>query len=86
MKYTKTGSLYNAVATKRGIEQENGVMLIAAKLSKKEIDEFNGVIKYKEIDEMSKIELEKKARTKGVELDRREKKSTLIGKVKKIFN
>jgi len=38
------------------------------------------------LEDMSKVELEELAREHGVELDRREKKSTLIGKVKSLID
>jgi hypothetical protein len=88
MKYKKTGQFVKAVAKKNGIFQQNGVMFIKGDFSQAECDEFNGVktnTKSKNINEMNKIELELKARTKGVELDRRKKKSTLTEKVKKLF-
>lgn len=39
----------------------------------------------KSLDEMTKVELEALGRTHGVELDRREKKETLVGKVKNLI-
>lgn len=39
----------------------------------------------KAIEEMTKIELEALGRTQGIELDRRQKKETLVGIVKNLF-
>lgn len=39
----------------------------------------------KSLDEMTKVELEALGRTHGIELDRREKKETLVGKVKTLI-
>lgn len=43
------------------------------------------VVAPKELKDMSKKELEKLARTKGIELDRREKKGTLVKIVQKLI-
>ena len=40
----------------------------------------------KSIDDMTKLELEALARTKGVELDRRKSKSKLLEKVRGLFS
>ena len=42
MKYKKSGPWAKAVAKTTGLYQENGVLLIKGKFTKKEVDEFNG--------------------------------------------
>ena len=47
--------------------------------------EENEAKRNKSIEEMTKIELEALGRTQGIELDRRQKKETLVGIVKNLF-
>jgi hypothetical protein len=91
MKYKKVGPWAKAVAKTTGLYQENGVLLIKGKFTKKEVDEFNGKksISKKKVDEKhsysnrsSKEDLEEFGRTQGIELDRRKSKKSLLKELK----
>jgi hypothetical protein len=86
----------DAVPTRAGWVSGSGELLKSQKLTAGQIDEFYGNVAApevlieapvgnKSIDDMTKRELESLARSEGVELDRRESKSTLIGKVQQLF-
>ena len=90
----------NAVPTANGWEDpDTGELYVSAGFTTEEIDLFNGSsapknaqvlteapVGNKSIDDMTKVELEALARTKGVELDRRKSKSKLLEKVKGLFS
>jgi len=98
MKYKKSGPWAKAVAKTTGLYQENGVLLIKGKFTKKEVDEFNGKASgasgkkstsKKKVDEKhsysnrsSKEDLEEFGRTQGIELDRRKSKKSLLKELK----
>lgn len=94
-----TGELFKSCAhTQAQIDEFNGVSKNAAKPKKtvkamedaqmedtvQQLNEApaNG----KSLEEMNKLELEAFGRQHGIELDRREKKSSLLGQVKNLFS
>ena len=89
----------NAVPTLNGWEEpDTGELYVSGGFTQEQIDEFFGAkpkkaqvlteapANNKGLDQMNKLELEALARTKGVELDRRKSKSTLLQTVKELFS
>tara|TARA_B100001057_G_scaffold443795_1_gene480218 strand:+ start:677 stop:982 length:306 start_codon:yes stop_codon:yes gene_type:complete len=89
----------NAVPTANGWEDpDTGELYISAGFTTEEIDLFFGAkpktaqvlteapANNKGLDQMNKLELESLAREKGVELDRRKSKATLLQTVKELFS
>lgn len=94
----KPGWLKDGIATEHGIITARGEMLKRRKMSEAQISEWNGFTKPApvveavvdttpeevDLDSMTKAELENVGREHGIELDRREKKSSLIDVLKYI--
>ena len=90
----------NAVPTANGWEDpDTGELYVSGGFTTEEINLFHGKsapkgaqvlteapVGNKSIDNMTKLELEALARTKGVELDRRKSKSKLLETVKSLFS
>lgn len=89
----------NAVPTANGWEDpDTGELYISGGFTVEQIDEFFGnqpkeavmlteaPANNKGLDKMNKLELEELARTKGVELDRRKSKASLLDSVKELFS
>ena len=86
----KPGWLKDTTATPQGYMSPNGELLKSARLSDEHIAMWNEAAvpaapepqMLTEADPIEEMTNEAFARTKGVELDRRKKKSTLVEKVK----
>jgi len=90
----------NAVPTANGWEDpDTGELYVSGGFTTEEIDLFHGKssrkgaqvlteapVGNKSVENMTKLELEALARTKGVELDRRKSKSKLLETVKSLFS
>ena len=90
----------NAVPTANGWEDpDTGELYVSGGFTTEEIDLFFGrkssrgaqvlteaPVGNKSVENMTKLELEALARTKGVELDRRKSKSKLLETVKSLFS
>ena len=91
----------NAVPTANGWEDpDTGELYASGGFTTEEIDLFHGKkssskgaqvlteapVGNKSVEDMTKLELEALARTKGVELDRRKSKSKLLKTVKDLFS
>ena len=91
----KAGWLKNGIATEHGIVTAAGEMLKRKKMTSHAINEWNGtsavvvaapvVEEEVEVEDLTKNELEKLARTYGVELDKRESKADLVDAVKALI-
>tara|TARA_B110000211_G_scaffold232519_1_gene296465 strand:+ start:6821 stop:7111 length:291 start_codon:yes stop_codon:yes gene_type:complete len=92
----KAGWLKNGIATEHGIVTAAGEMLKRKKMTSHAINEWNGtsavvaapVVEEEvevEVEDLTKNELEKLARTYGVELDKRESKADLVDAVKALI-
>ena len=91
----------NAIPTANGWEDpDTGELYVSGGFTTEEIDLFHGKsatrkgaqvlteapVGNKSVENMTKLELEALARTKGVELDRRKSKSKLLETVKSLFS
>ena len=89
----------NAVPTLNGWEDpDTGELYVSGGFTQEQIDELFGAkpkkalvlteapANNKGLDQMNKLELEALAREKGVELDRRKSKATLLQTVKELFS
>ena len=96
----KAGWLKNGIATEHGIVTAAGEMLKRKKMTSHAINEWNGTSAVVvaapiveaaveevevEVEDLTKNELEKLARTYGVELDKRESKADLVDAVKALI-
>ena len=96
----KAGWLKNGIATEHGIVTAAGEMLKRKKMTSHAINEWNGTSAVAapiveaaveevevevEVEDLTKNELEKLARTYGVELDKRESKADLVDAVKALI-
>jgi len=92
----KAGWLKNGIATEHGIVTAAGEMLKRKKMTSHAINEWNGTsavaapiveaaVEEVEVEDLTKNELEKLARTYGVELDKRESKADLVDAVKALI-
>jgi hypothetical protein len=94
----KAGWLKNGIATEHGIVTAAGEMLKRKKMTSHAINEWNGTSAVAapiveaaveevevEVEDLTKNELEKLARTYGVELDKRESKASLLSSVKALI-
>ncbi len=87
----------NAVPTANGWEDpDTGELYVSGGFTKEEIDLFHGKsttvevlteapVGNKPLEKMTKLELEALGREKGVELDRRKSKKSLVDQVKNLF-
>lgn len=98
----KPGWLEEAVAKSDGYYTVDGEKLKGVMLTPQQVDEWNGTsapvadpepemlveapMAAADLNEMSKRELEELGREHGVELDRREKKSSLIDQLKEVMD
>ena len=97
----KPGWLSEAIAKPDGYYTEGGEKLKGVQLTPQQIAEWNGTAAVaepepemiveaptsgKDLNEMSKRELEDLGREHGIELDRREKKETLIEKLNEVMD
>lgn len=92
----KRGYLKNSIARATGFFSPTGEKLKGRSLTPEFIAEWNGVKKENlvvdkieptiDLEDLNKKELEVLARTKGVELDRRKNKKTLLNTVKGLFS
>ncbi len=87
----KAGWLKDGIATPRGIVTAHGEMLKRRKMSEAQINEWNGykakapkpAVKPKlDLESMTKDQLEALGREHDIELDKREKKTSLIDVLK----
>jgi hypothetical protein len=85
----KAGWLKDGIATPRGIVTAHGEMLKRRKMSEAQINEWNGFEKKTvaskpkpNLESMTKDELEALGREHDIELDKREKKASLIDVLK----
>lgn len=87
----KAGWLKDGIATPRGIVTAHGEMLKRRKMSEAQINEWNGFEKKTiapkpepklNLESMTKDELEALGRKHDIELDKREKKASLIDVLK----
>jgi len=87
--HPKTGELLKSQRMSQGeADAHNGIVPIVEEVKVKEvIQQLNEApANNKSLEEMNKIELEALGRTKGVELDRRESKSSLINQMKSLLS
>ncbi len=91
MKFKKKGAYRDAIATDRGLEQANGVLLVKVKMTKAEQNKWNGTKpkkdeKHSYSNRSSKEDLEEFGRTIGIELDKRKTKKSLLKQLKEFIS
>ena len=87
--HPRTGELLKSQRMSQGeADAHNGIVPIVEEVKVEEvIQQLNEApANNKSLEEMNKIELEALGRTKGVELDRRESKSSLINQMKSLIS
>ena len=86
--HPKTGELLKSQRmSQKEADAHNGIAPIVEEVEVEEVvQQLNEApANNKSLDEMNKVELEALGRTKGVELDRRQSKSSLLGQMKSLI-
>lgn len=86
--HPKTGELLKSQRMSQGeADVHNGVVPVVEEVKVEEVvQQLNEApANNKSLEEMNKVELEALGRTKGVELDRRQSKSSLLGQMKSLI-